>query len=96
MLERRKNSREESEREARKSSLKLATRADSDAAKGDRVFMSKRARRRRHEGWEEVVFTHDGCTNEAVNNDGVFLFVPLSPFFSSSLPLAALYPFSLA
>lgn len=36
--------------EARKSSLKLATRADGDAAKGDRVFMSKRVWRREYEG----------------------------------------------
>lgn len=47
--------------EVRKSSLKLATRADSDAAKGDRVFISKRAWRRRYEGWEEVVFTRGEC-----------------------------------
>lgn len=54
-LERRKNSgegekerkREKDVTEARKSSFKLAARADSVAAKGDRVFMSKRAWRRR-------------------------------------------------
>lgn len=39
------------------------------------------------EGWEEVVFTRG--TSEVVNN-GFFLFVPLSSFFSSSLPLLSL------
>jgi len=71
--------------EARKSSLKLATRADSDAAKGDRVFMSKRAWRRRQEGWKEVVFTRGEYTRETVNNHGFFLF-PLFLVFSPSLP----------
>lgn len=68
MLERRKNSGERGGKEiekgateARKSSFKLATRADSDAAKRDRVFMSKRAWRRRYEGWKEVVFTRREC-----------------------------------
>jgi len=94
--------------EARKSSLKLATRADSDAAKGDRVFMSKRAWRRRQEGWKEVVFTRGEYTREIVNNHGFFLFPCLLPFasFSSlslslsalppSPPFSGLYPFFLA
>lgn len=70
--------------EARKSSLKLATRADGDAAKGDRVFTSKLVWRREYRGMGEgeVVFNRDGYANEAVNNDGFFLFPPqLCPFF---------------
>lgn len=67
--------------EAQKSSLKLATRADGDAAKGDRVFTSKRVWRREYRGMGEgeVVFTRGGYANEAVNNDGFFLF-PSQPY----------------
>lgn len=86
--------REKGATEARASSLKLATRADSDAAKGDRVFMSKRAWHRRYEGWEEVVFTRGGCTSEAVNNDGFFFFSPF-PFSLFSLSLGSVSFFSL-
>lgn len=67
--------------EAQKSSLKLATRADGDAAKRDRVFTSKRVWRREYRGMGEgeVVFTRGGYANEAVNNDGFFLF-PSQPY----------------